>query len=384
MQVPTINCSHGNKTTDWRFHIVPSWTNIWNKKTLPHWTLRIFFISLRKILYGYMVNAGDIIIAYTSDRNLRHVATSGGIGSRIIKELFTNNYICSAISYTFNKGTRQYEPQIIYDWDSYTPIGSIYHEIELFKFIKENIGQIKSPFLCTALPCQVAAIRKFLEKNGIEAYIIELTCSSQQSYEATEYMLKRAGVKTEEVEHIRYRGGGWPGGFTVTKVGGEELFFSNNSSVWTKIFHSRLFSMPRCFFCHASRQAVSDIQLADPWGIDTGDTEKEGRTLCKVNSQRMSDLLNSMSGHGDLEYEIRKKADFYSSQMGTIVSKNFNLKHPRLTRCVMNTVSDSRYRRIVLNNSFLFETHCLIYKYFFKCLHKIAKMRDKNLMKYES
>lgn len=330
-----------------------------------------------------MINAGDIITAYATDSSLRHLATSGGIGSRIIKELFTNHLIESAVSYEFNKDTKQYEPKIIYSWNDYVPVGSIYHEIELFKFIKENVCKIRAPFLFTALPCQAAAIKKLLDRNGIESYIIELTCSSQQSYEATEYLLHRAKIDKKDVMHIKYRGGGWPGGVTITMVNGETVFFDNNKSVWTKIFHSKIFSMPRCFFCHATREAVSDIQISDPWGIDSCKTEKEGRTLCRINSQRFSDILNRMSECKEIEYKKEKKESFWLSQMGTIVSKNYNIRHPKLTRAVKSLVSSSTYRRIVLGNELMFNAHFFFYKNIFKILHKIAKITNKDLMNYK-
>ena len=119
-----------------------------------------------------MIKPGEIIIAHSTDTTLRHPATSGGIGSCIVKVLFKEGYIKSAISYKFDKETLQYHPCIIDKAEDYTPSGSIYHEIELIDFIRKNIENIEPPFFCFALPCQVTPIKNILEKRGIESSLL--------------------------------------------------------------------------------------------------------------------------------------------------------------------------------------------------------------------
>lgn len=226
-----------------------------------------------------MVETDNILLAFSTNTSTRHHSTSGGIGNSIVQHLFNTKRIKSAISFKFQQETLEYIPYIANDINEYKVLGSIYHEINLIRFIKENIGEIKSPFACFALPCQVTPILSILKKAKIEAYIIELTCSSQQSIEATQYLIKRSGISLNDIQDIKYRGGGWPSGIRIITKDNKEMFYHNNNSLWTKIFHSHLFIQSRCFFCSTEKRTGADLQLADPWGIDLIDSQTEGRSL---------------------------------------------------------------------------------------------------------
>lgn len=183
----------------------------------------------------------DYYIGYSCDSNVRYKATSGGIGTSIIKYLFDKGIINTTITFDFDKITLQYTPKLIYKYEDYKTTGSIYHEVKLVNYIRDNIKNIKGGFACFVLPCQAKAIRSILKKNGINSILIGLTCSSQQDIDATYYLLKRLNIKQEYVEYIQYRGNGWPSGIQITLKDNTQKTVPNNNSIWTQIFHSRLF-----------------------------------------------------------------------------------------------------------------------------------------------
>lgn len=319
-----------------------------------------------------MVKSGDILIAHSTDTGTRHNATSGGIGSAIIYYLFNTQRIKSTISFKYQPENLEYAPYIINDINDYNVSGSIYHEISLVKFIKENISKIEPPFACFALPCQVTPILNLLEKANIKAYVFELTCSSQQSIEATQYLVKRAGISPNEILNIKYRGGGWPGGIRITTKDKKEIFYHNNNSLWTKIFHSHLFIQPRCFFCGTDKGTNSDIQLADPWGIDSLNSQTDGRSMCYIKSGRIAAILTEMHDKGLISYEKSDKQNFIRSQAGTLIRKNYNLKHKRFTKFIKAIIQHPLYKKVVLSSNILFTAHCCLYKGMYRILHKIS------------
>lgn len=320
-----------------------------------------------------IIQCDDIILAYSNDTTIRYMATSGGIGSSLMYSMFERGIIKSAISYEYNNKLLKYSPHIITSLEEYTVSGSIYHEMNIYAYIRDHIDKIRSPFLCFALPCQVNPIKKLLDKNGIKSYIIELTCSSQQSFEATEYLLKRVGIRKSDVSFLRYRGEGWPGGIRIELNDGTCVKVPNNDSVWTKIFHSHLFIMPRCFFCHPVYKTVSDIKLADPWGIDVIGKETKGRSLCHVKSEYIAEILNEMVNSNLIKCEKREKSDFLYSQRSIIARKSYNLRHPRITKFVKSILCNRLYRKIILSSTFFFRVHCFIYTHGYRYLHKIEK-----------
>ena len=222
-------------------------------------------------------------IAYSTDKELRWRATSGGAGSALLQYLFATKRVGTAVSFYYDVASLQYLPKLIYSFEEYQPVGSIYHEIDLPKFIKSHLDEIKGGFACFALPCQTRAIRHYVECAGHACFIIGLTCSSQQSFEATEYLLKRLHVRKADVAHIQYRGNGWPSGVQIRLKDGSEKFVPNGNSLWTQIFHSRLFVMPRCLRCQDTLNERADVTIADPWLREYMDSERIGKTLMFVN-----------------------------------------------------------------------------------------------------
>ena len=295
-------------------------------------------------------------IGYSLDENLRWRAASGGVGSSILKYLFETKQIETAITFTFDSNSLRYIPKLIYSFDDYMPIGSIYQEIDLIQFIKNHLNDIHGGFACFSLPCQSRAIKYHLERTGHFCYIIGLTCSSQQSIEATEYLLKRIHIDRKDVTNIQYRGNGWPSGITIMLRSGEEKFVSNNFSIWTKIFHSRLFIMPRCFRCNDTLNLNADITLADPWLKDILSSETIGQTLIFENV--CSDILIRACQRNYIQLQYINERTAVSSQQGTINRKE-KYRNKLITRKILLFVNkNSIYKSVVKSIPFLFELHC--------------------------
>lgn len=188
-------------------------------------------------------------VGYAVDSTVRHLATSGGVGSSLLKYLFDKGDICTSITFDYDDKALRYVPRLIYRYEDYRMTGSIYHEINLIQFVREHVNEIKGGFACFVLPCQARAIRSILDRSNIASVLIGLTCSSQQDLEATYYLIKYLKINRDEVVFIQYRGNGWPSGIQIFKKDGTKIFVSNNKSIWTQIFHSRLFIQSRCFEC---------------------------------------------------------------------------------------------------------------------------------------
>ena len=310
-------------------------------------------------------------LGYSTDFKIRHSATSGGIGSSCLKYLFETNRISSALTFFFDESDLMYKPRIIYSFDDYQISGSIYHEIEIIKFIRENVNSIKGSFACFALPCQVKAIRNILSKNGIESYIFELYCSSQQEFSATEYLLERERIKKESVKHIKYRGDGWPSGISIMLKDGEEIKIPNNNSVWTKIFHSKLFIMNRCFSCNPATKSFADITLADPWRIENPEVEKVGKTLCCIRTERMDKVINEMLSNKliDVAYLSDEKLNY--SQEFTIKRKNNYRKNKKVNNLLRKFMKNKFLISFLLKNPLSFNLYIRIKNKLESILHKI-------------
>lgn len=289
-------------------------------------------------------------IGFATDDNIRYRATSGGVGTALLKYLFESGKIVNALSFYYDTEKNAYEPCIIYQYDDYVQTGSIYQEINIYKFLKNQLqsGQINGDIAFFCLPCQALAIRKLFEQTGFTTYLLGLTCSSQQSIEATSYLLKRVGLDFSRVINLQYRGNGWPSGVQIKKNNGEMLFVSNNSSLWSDIFHSRLFIQKRCFYCQNTLNKYSDVVLADPWLKDYLSEESIGQTLFAAHSPNGATIIKMAIDNG---YIVAKNVndDFLEkSQRFTLMRKSGYKKHPRVRNILMDIYNNSIYRKFAL------------------------------------
>jgi coenzyme F420-reducing hydrogenase beta subunit len=310
-------------------------------------------------------------IGYALNENIRFTATSGGIGSALLAYFFDFNLINSCVSYEQDESTLLYNPKIVYNFADYRITGSIYHEIDLYKYLKENIQQIKGPFCCFALPCQVRPIKNLLKKNSIDNIVIGLTCSSQQSMDATLLLLKFLNTKRDNVTSLTYRGNGWPSGIEICLKNGHNIIVPNNDSLWTKIFHSRLFIHKKCFFCNDTLNIHSDISLADPWLQRFIEKEKIGQTIFQINSSQFINTIQKAEQQGYIKYSPLSDEDLNSSQHDTIRRKQSYKRHKNMVLLLRKMYVSSLYKNIVTSNIHLFNIHCALKNRIEQILRKI-------------
>ncbi len=300
----------------------------------------------------------NAFLAYSLDSNVRYKATSGGVGTTLLKYLFERGVIHSAISFDFNREKFEYVPKVIHSFEEYELVGSIYHEINLVSFVREHAAEIKGGFACFCLPCQSKAIRRVVEGLDQRCILLGLTCSSQQRKEATLYLLKRLNIEQKDVRQLQYRGNGWPSGVQIELFSGQTILVRNGDSIWTDIFHSRLFIPYRCFMCENTLNSDSDISIADPWLKSLQDDIGHGKTLILVNTDVGQKLWLAVQ-----KICVSRKVaedEAISSQISTIKRKLFYKHHPFKRKCLITLNRSSVYKGIVTRFKSLFRLHGII------------------------
>ena len=295
-------------------------------------------------------------VGYSADADIRFKATSGGVGTSLIKWMFDKEIIGTSVSFDFDADSLRYVPKMIHSFSEYAICGSIYQEVDLVGFIKSHVDEITGGFACFTLPCQTRAVRAIVEKAGHEAVIIGLTCSSQQTLDATRYLLKRVGVDAANVSRLQYRGNGWPSGIQLETKDGRQVFVPNNNSIWTKIFHSRLFIRPKCFMCQDTLNKYCDVTLADPW-LRQFSEEKIGETLVVCNTDTGNTLLRQCANEKNLILADIDYSEVVKSQKGTILRKKSYLVAPNICKYYRVVLKNKVYRNVMCTPT-LFQLHC--------------------------
>lgn len=294
----------------------------------------------------------NILIGHSTSEEIRYKSSSGGIGYEITRYLFTNAGYSTAICFVFNKLECCYQPQLVYSIDKISNTGSIYQDINVYSFVKDNINKIKGKLVVSAPPCQVDSIRKLCLEHQINVFIISFCCSGQVSLEGTWMYYKLMGIRKEEVKSIKYRGDGWPSGIKIVQDNGKEYFRPNYTYPWNSIVDSLLFKPARCFYCKKDSSITSDVNLADPWLKRYIEADKIGNTMFFANTIEGQEIINLMIQEDFIKVEQSSETDYMIAQKPNIekaerVSKNINF-----IKAFMKLYKNKYYRKFCLRNRY--------------------------------
>ena len=301
-------------------------------------------------------------IGYSKDKEIRYRASSGGIGTAIIKYLLEMGRYGTSMTFVFDSEKCRYEPKLIYDFSEYNNCGSIYQDTDNVKFIRNNLKRIKNGIVVTCMPCQVKAIREILKQNNIDCFIISLCCSGQTTVEGTWLYYKMLGIDRKDVLDIRYRGNGWPSGIQIALKNDTVVYRDNYTYPWTLMHRSLLYRPKRCLFCREKINYLSDVILADPWLKEYIEQDKTGNSFIISDSYGES-VLNEMTDKGLLELKASDEQVFIKSQLGTIETKAEDAKHKLFNKIVSRMGREgSLYKKIFSSSNLLLKSHIFILK----------------------
>jgi coenzyme F420-reducing hydrogenase beta subunit len=286
---------------------------------------------------------------HSADADRRHSASAGGVVTELARYMLEKNTAQTALGFAYQKTQHCYVPKWLYCAEEVVSVGSIYHEVPVVRFLRENLSGVRPPLVMLVLPCQVRVVRNICKKAGISVFVISLVCSGQLTLEATHELFRRV-IKGKQVEQYRYRGGGWPSGVTIKCSDGEEIFLSNNHSIWTNIFHSGVYNLPRCFSCKDTFGIGADITVGDPWLPRYINNESEGLSMCIPQTSLAILTLDRM-----LDYQrlmLREKIssqEVLESQRGTLEKKAIYRLYPNWINKLRALYRHPLYRSLVFH-----------------------------------
>jgi coenzyme F420 hydrogenase subunit beta len=296
-------------------------------------------------------------IGYSCNESNRYKAASGGICTSVIKYLLEVKKYDSALSFIFNINKCIYEPIIINNFSDYNICGSIYQDIDLYSFLKDNINKLGHSIVLTCLPCQIRGLKLLLNKYSIDSFIISLVCSGQMEVEGSYFYYKYLKIDKKDIIDIRYRGNGWPGGILIKLKDGSEVFRKNWSYPWTLIHSSYLFQPKRCFYCMHVVNCESDLTLADPWLDEYIRNDKLGNTLFSVNSKVGNEIVKQLILRGNIHVKQSAISDFMKSQSPTYKKRRENPPQKAKIKRIVSICKNKKYKSVVTKSKYLMILH---------------------------
>lgn len=149
-------------------------------------------------------------------------------------------------------------------------------------------------------PCDVAAVDSARRiRPELDAAIdctIAFFCAGVPSTRGTLELLRKIGVTDPStVEHLRYRGNGWPGMWTVVyRDGTEQQHQMTYAESWGFL---QRFRQWRCYICPDHTGEFADIAVGDPWyrEIEPGEA---GSSLLVARTPRGREIIKAAAEAG--------------------------------------------------------------------------------------
>lgn len=208
----------------------------------------------------------SLCIAQSKEGFLRENSSAGGAVTSILKEAFRKKIIDGAIVVGMSdEKPWLYQAKIVNSIEEITNArGSKYTLVSLNSILKES-KNFKGKLAFVGLPCHVHGIRK-LQKNNPElvkniVIVLGIFCGFNVSFDATKFLIKKQGIKLNEISKLEYRGGKWPGGLLIKTK-------NNKTHFLPKYYYDiidTMFLPKRCLICVDYMNDFADISFGDIW-----------------------------------------------------------------------------------------------------------------------
>lgn len=298
---------------------------------------------INKIAYS----SNDIVKCYAASNLSKeeiNLSTSGGVFFLLAKQIINENgFVCGAIldekmkiRHIITNDTKELVKML----------GSKYVASDLtdiFTEIKKLLND-KHKVLFSGVPCQIAALRLFLDKEYDNLYLIDIICHgtpNQLSFDKyISFLEKRYKGKIVGYKFRSKRNTHW--GTFKAEV---EIQSDNETKIkmlnadFDKYYMSFLNAdnyRESCYKCQfARKERISDITLGDFWGV-----EKLDKSIIKNNG--VSAVIISSKKGEKLFNQIKNQMQSFEVEYKFIYENNGQLNHPS-TRTVKR---DSWYKNI--------------------------------------
>lgn len=230
-----------------------------------------------------------------ADDLTRSNSTSGGVATAVCKSFILNGgVVCSCV-----QENGDFHFSMHYDVDSVAKsAGSKYVKSDVQGILKKikNLLVDEKKVLFIGLPCQVAAIKKFVGKSlEKKLYTIDIICHGTPSKLLLERFIGQFGKSLSDCKNVSFRDGNK---YRVA-VDGKSLTPRCVLDTYTLAFVNGLSFTENCYSCDFAKfERVSDLTLGDAWGSTLPKSEiDKGISLMLCQTEKGKELLLNSGAH---------------------------------------------------------------------------------------
>ena len=204
----------------------------------------------------------------------------------------------------------------------------------LRKDIKEKLEKGKK-VLFTGNPCQIKALRTYLNKDYDNLYLVEIICHGVPSPKVFRLYIKYLEEKYKsKVVDFKFRDKekGWAtknlSTIRVIFEDGREVTEFAKYNNFNRAFLNNYILRPGCHNCELTgNDGLADMTIGDFWGIESvmpqyAKRQKNGISIIKINTEKGNSLFENISEK--LEYYMSNYKEGYRSNHKSAVTLNEN------------------------------------------------------------
>lgn len=249
---------------------------------------------------------------YLNDDNVRLISSSGAVFSVLASYVFSLGGVVYGVTMAEDCYSAEFVAITCED-DINKLRGSKYLQAKIgntYKNVKKDLLQGKT-VMFTGTSCQVNGLKKFLEKDYENLICIDIICHGAPSpalwKKYAQYQEVKNGGKLVYV-NFRCKDEKKTTLVAINKVDQKDKikikYISKNIDSYMQMFLKDYCLRPSCYECVAKNNKMSDITIADFWGIDAvvpGMNDGKGISLVLVRSELGQSLFNILAKKMELK-----------------------------------------------------------------------------------
>lgn len=238
-------------------------------------------------------------VGYAKDKKYTDNSSSGGIFPLIAEKILNENGIVIGAAFD----NRNLVHIAIENKNELNKLkGSKYLQSDLnniFKFIKDNVKDKKILFV--GLPCQVAGLKSFLDKDYENLLCIDLICHGVPSpklfYKYLEEIEEKYNNKVIKYD-FRDKSSGWDTYSNSITLNNKKITELHQNNAYIRLFLSNIALRESCYNCNFKLgNKYSDITLGDFWGVNKYYPEfynKRGVSAIIINTKKGKEYFENI------------------------------------------------------------------------------------------
>lgn len=248
----------------------------------------------------------EAYLAVQHDEAILDKSASGGVFSAIVDAFCEENSAVFGVEFDDNLNVIHSYIEGTKDINKYRKSKYVQSDIRHTYEEAEKLLKQGKKVLFTGTPCQIGGLKLYLRKEYHNLFCADLVCHgvpSQMIFDKYIECLQakyKGKVSSYGFRHKTYTAkNGWNSKNIKVNIGKKIIVKNSQEDTYLRGYHSELFYRPSCYKCkYANPERVSDITMADFWGVEKIFPEEQlhkGVSVFLVNTKKGHELVDKLA-----------------------------------------------------------------------------------------